>query len=215
MRSKFVAVVAIVLLSFLLSLYLYPQLPEKMATHWDEHGRVNGYSSKFWGAFLLPFTLVFLALLLLFIPHIDPLRHNIEEFRDYYEGFLIVFFLFMLSIHIQVLLWNLGVKINPLYPMSIGGGFLFYYIGIMLEKARRNWFIGIRTPWTLSSDEVWDKTHKLGAYVFKLAGILAFLGILVPSFAIYLILVPILGGSLYLILFSYLEYKKEEERSRV
>lgn len=215
MRSKYMAVVAIVLLSFLLTLYLYPQLPEKMATHWDAHGRVNGYSSKFWGAFLLPFTLVFLTLLLLFIPRIDPLRHNIEEFRDYYEGFLVVLFLFLLSIHIQVLLWNLGIKINPLYPMSIGGGFLFYYIGIMLEKAKRNWFIGIRTPWTLSSDEVWDKTHKLGAYVFKLAGVLAFLGVLVPSLAIYLILVPVLGGSLYLILFSYLDYKKEEEKSRV
>jgi uncharacterized membrane protein len=80
-----------------------------------------------------------------------------------------------------------------------------------MEKAKKNWFVGIRTPWTLSSENVWEKTHKIGAKLFKAAGITALLGVLAPAYSFFFILGPILAASLYLVLYSYLEYRKEKK----
>ena len=84
-----------------------------------------------------------------------------------------------------------------------------YSIGILLEKAKRNWFIGIRTPWTLSSDKVWDKTHKLGSKLYKYAAVFPLLGIVFQNYAFYLTIFSLVGVSLYLVVYSYLEFKKE------
>jgi uncharacterized membrane protein len=86
---------------------------------------------------------------------------------------------------------------------------LFYYSGILIENAKRNWFIGIRTPWTLSNDEVWDKTHKIGGKLFKLAGILALFAIFFERYAILVIVVPLIVVSIYTVVYSYLEYQKD------
>ncbi|MGQ9811085.1 MAG: SdpI family protein [bacterium] len=79
-------------------------------------------------------------------------------------------FIFMLSIHFQVILWNVGNKISPNLTLQLGIGLLCFYIGILLKNAKRNWFIGIRTPWTVSSEKVWDETHKIAGKLFKIAG---------------------------------------------
>jgi uncharacterized membrane protein len=86
---------------------------------------------------------------------------------------------------------------------------LFYYTGILIENAKRNWFIGIRTPWTMSSDKVWDKTHKIGGKLFKIAGVFTLLAIFFESFAVFFIVVPVISISIYTIVYSYFEYKKE------
>ncbi|MEM2728714.1 MAG: SdpI family protein, partial [Candidatus Bathyarchaeia archaeon] len=86
---------------------------------------------------------------------------------------------------------------------------LFFYIGILCENSRRNWFIGIRTPWTLSSDRVWEKTHRLGGKLFKAAGVIAMLGALIQEHAFILILAPIIFAAAYTIIYSYVEYQKE------
>jgi uncharacterized membrane protein len=87
---------------------------------------------------------------------------------------------------------------------------LFYSTGILIENAKRNWFIGIRTPWTMSSDKVWDKTHKLGGKLFKIVGILALLAIFFESYAILIIVVPVIIVSIYTIVYSYFGYQKEK-----
>ncbi len=91
-------------------------------------------------------------------------------------------------------------------------GILFYYAGILVENAKRNWFIGIRTPWTLSSEKVWDKTHKIGGKLFKIAGIIALLGILFQKYALFFVLVPIISVAIYTIVYSYFEYQKETKK---
>ena len=146
-------------------------MPEKMASHWNIKGEVDGYMSRFWGLFLMPFILFGLGLLFILILRIDPLKENIEKFKKYYDGFIILFFIFMLTIYFQVILWNLGIKIGPNVILPVGLGVLFFYVGILCENAKQNWFIGIRTPWTLSSEKVWDKTHKIVGKLFKIAGI--------------------------------------------
>ena len=209
MRKSEVIILGIVLLSFLVSIYFYPRSPEKVASHWNARGKVDGYMSKFWGLFLFPFVLLGLWLLFVAIPRIDPLKTNIEKFRKYFDGFIILFFIFMLSIHFQIILWNIGIKIKPNILFPIGFGILFYYGGILLENAKRNWFIGIRTPWTLSSEKVWSKTHKIGGKLFKIAGVIALFSILFQKYTIFFILVPVILIAVYTIVYSYIEYQKE------
>ena len=184
-------------------------MPEKIASHWNAQGQVDGYMSKFWGLFLMPMILVGLALLFVAIPRIDPLKANIEKFRKHYDGFIILFLIFMLSVHFQVMLWNFGIKISPNVIMPIGLGLLFFYIGILCENVKRNWFIGIRTPWTLSNEKVWDKTHKIGGKLFKIAGVVALVGVFFQSYALFFILTPVILITAYTVVYSYIEYQKE------
>jgi len=209
MRKSTIAVLVMILFSFVIGIYFYPQMPGKMASHWNAQGQVDGYMPKFWSLFLIPFILVGLALLFTAIPRIDPLKANIEKFIKYYDGLIILFFIFMLAVHFQVIFWNLGIKISPNTIFPIGIGILFFYIGILCENAKRNWFIGIRTPWTLSSERVWEKTHKIGGKLFKIAGIIAFVGVFFQNYALFFILVPVISFAAYTIIYSYFEYQKE------
>ncbi len=211
MRKSELFMLIIIIACFVIGIYLYPKMPEQMASHWNAQGKVDGYMSRFWGVFLMPFVFVGLALLFIAIPRIDPLKNNIEKFRKYYDGFIILFFIFMLLVYFQTILWNLGIEISPNLAFPILMGFLFFYIGVLLENAKRNWFIGIRTPWTLSSDKVWNKTHKLGSKMFKTAGIIALIGFLFQKYATYFILIPVLFAAFYLIVYSYFEYQKEKK----
>jgi len=209
MKKTGIIILAIILLSFIISIYFYPQIPERMASHWNARGQVDGYMSKFWGSFLVPLLLVGFVLLFIAVPKIDPLKANIEKFRKYFDGFIILLFVFMLLVHFQVILWNIGIKINFNIIIPISSAILFFYIGVLCENAKRNWFIGIRTPWTLSSEKVWEKTHKIGGKLFKLAGAIAFVGVFFQNYALFFVFVPVISVAAYTIIYSYIEYQKE------
>ena len=114
---------------------------------------------------------------------------------------------FFLYVHLLTAAWNLGARFNMVQFMSPAFSVLFYCCGVLLEKAQRNWFIGIRTPWTISNEEVWGKTHRLAGKLFKIAGIIALGGLILPDAAFYLVIFPILLFSLYITVYSYWEYK--------
>lgn len=209
MRKVTAAITGLVLLSFILSIYFYPHVPDQMATHWDSQGEVNGYMSKFWGSFFMPLLITGLVILFLVIPKIDPRKENIEMFRKHYEGFRLVLIIFLVLVHLHILLWNTGTQISPNAVIPLGIGLLFYYAGVLTENAEQNWFIGIRTPWTLSSEKVWKRTNRLGGKLFRIAGITAFSGVFFPEYAIYFILVPAVIVVVITVVYSYLEYKKE------
>jgi len=211
MKKTNIFIFIIILISFGIGIYFYPQFPDRVASHWNAQGQVDGYMSKFWGLFLLPIILLGMWLLFLVIPKIDPLKHNIEKFRKYFDAFIALVVLSLFYIYVLTILWNLGKTFDMGRAMMPAIGILFFYAGVLISHAKRNWFIGIRTPWTLSSDNVWDKTHKLGAKLFKIAGVIAFLGIFSQGAAIWLVLVPAIFFSLYIIIYSYFEYKKEEK----
>ncbi|MEL7663656.1 MAG: SdpI family protein [Methanosarcina mazei] len=209
MRKVTAAIIGLVLFSFILSIYFYPHVPDQMATHWDSQGEVNGYMSKFWGSFFMPLLITGLVILFLVIPKIDPRKENIEMFRKHYEGFRLVLIIFLVLVHLHILLWNTGTQISPNAVIPLGMGLLFYYAGVLTENAEQNWFIGIRTPWTLSSENVWKRTNCLGGKLFRIAGITAFSGVFFPEYAIYFILVPAVIVVVITVVYSYLEYKKE------
>jgi len=209
MRRNEIIILGIILLSFAIGIYFYPEMPDKMASHWNTQGKVDGYMSKFWGLFLMPIVSIGLLFLFILIPKIDPLKENIEKFRKYFDGFIVLMIAFLFYIYLLTVFWNIGIRFNMAQLMIPALGILFYYCGILVENAKRNWFIGIRTPWTLSSEAVWDRTHKIGGKLFKIAGIISFLGIFLPRYAILFVIIPAISVAVYTIIYSYFEYKKQ------
>lgn len=207
MRKRQWLILAIILASFAIGAYFLPWMPAKMASHWDINGDVNGYMPKVYALFLMPVISLALFGLFLIIPRIDPLRENIKKFRGYFDMFIAVLIFFMLYVYLLTILWNLGTKFNMGQMLMPAFGLMIYYCGVLMQNAKRNWFIGIRTPWTLSSEAVWNKTHQLGGRLFKIAGVLAFLGIFIPKYAFFFILVPVIGFSAFLFLYSYIKYR--------
>jgi len=208
MNKSEVVALGIILLSFIIGIYFYNQMPEKMAIHWNVKGEVDSYASKFLGLFLIPVILLMIFLLFIAIPRIDPLKQNIEEFRKYYNGFIILTIGFLFYTYILTILWNYGFRFSIAQLITPAFGILFYYCGILIENEKRNWFIGIRTPWTLSNEEVWNRTHRIGGRLFKLAGIISFAGVTLQKYALFFVLVPVLLISIYTVIYSYLEYQR-------
>jgi uncharacterized membrane protein len=119
----------------------------------------------------------------------------------------------MFIIHGASILINLGYNINLILIMALAIGIFFFYLGILLEKTKRNWFIGIRTPWTISSDYVWDKTNKLGGKLFKICGVICIVGVFFGNLAIWFILVPIIFSAVFLIFYSYIQFRGLHKKS--
>ena len=207
------AIIAGLILTFLVSLAAYPVLPDQVVSHWNAAGEPDGSMGKLAGIGLVPLIMVALVALLLFLPRVDPLRENYAAFRDWYDGFILAFVLFMLAIQCEIILWSLGYRISMNLVMPVLVGLLFLYCGFFLERVEPNWFAGIRTPWTLSSPTVWKKTHLLGGKLFKIAGIVSCAGSLVPDLAVWFILVPVLASALATVVYSYYAFRQEQERS--
>ena len=208
MRRSEIIFLGLVLLSFLIGFYFYPQMPERVASHWNASGQVDDYMPRFWGVFFMPFMLLGMSLLFIAVPRIDPLKQNIEQFRRYFDVFIILVLVFMIAVYLQTILWNKGIQISLNVTLPIGLGLLFYYTGILVENAKMNWFIGIRTPWTLSNEVVWDKTHKVGGKLFKIAGLIGLAGVFFQPYAVYFIFIPALSVALITVVYSYIAYKQ-------
>lgn len=210
-RTTTIITLLLILIATVAGLLLWNQLPDQMASHWNANDEVDGYMSKFWGVFMMPLVTLGLFLLFLVIPNIDPNKANIAEFRESFNLFIVLFVVFMLYVHGLTLAWSLGYtgfKISTALLPAMG--LLFIFIGFMLRKAKRNFFIGIRTPWTLSSDTVWEKTHKLGAVLFMASGALAFIGGLFGGMiAFWMLFVPLIGSVIFLLVYSYVLYQRE------
>jgi len=202
-------IVGLIVVSFLIGAYLHPYMPEKMASHWDANSNVDSYMSRFWGLFLMPIISTILFLVFILIPKIDPLKENIEKFRGYFDVFILLLIGFLFYLYMLTLLWNLGYRFNIIQLLAPAFGLIIFYAGVMMENAKQNWFIGVRTPWTLTSENVWNKTNRLAGKLFKVAGVLAALGTVLPEYAILLILVPVILAAIYPVIYSYQEYQLE------
>lgn len=207
-RPRIVGVGAIVL-GFLASVAVYPDLPAQMADHWAAGGGVNGSSSRLVGAFELPVIAAGVYALMLISPRIDPRKQNIEAFRGVYEWFAAGMAWFLLYTHGLVLLWNLGVRPPIGAALAPAIAAVFYATGLLIERAEPNWIAGVRTPWTLDDSDVWEETNQRAALAFKLAGVCALGGLLVPDAAIVFFLVPVLFAVGYVTIYSFVAYRRQ------
>jgi len=211
-RSTLIVSLVFIAAAVALSLAVFGRLPEPMASHWDVNDQVNGTTTRFWGAFLMPILAAVMLVLFLVIPGIDPLKANIAKFRGFFNTFIALIMAFLLYLHVLSILWNLGVQNFRMSAALLPAlGLLFAFAGLMMRRAKRNFFIGIRTPWTLASDRVWDETHRLGAVLFIASGFLALVGAFFPgSVACWLVLGPILASTAVVIVYSYLLWRREQ-----
>ena len=210
-RATTILVLLMVIAATIVGVVLWNRLPDLMASHWGPNDEVNGYISKFWGVFLMPLITLGMLVLFLIIPSIDPLKANIAQFRDVFNLFITLIVAFMVYIYFLTLRWNLGYTDFGISKAMLPAlGILFFFVGYMLRKAKRNFFIGIRTPWTLSSDRVWDETHRLGSVLFMISGALAFIGSFLGGMtAFWFLFAPLMISTLITLVYSYLLYQRE------
>jgi len=189
------------------SVLVGPRLPETMVTHWDAVGQPDDTMSKCWGQFFVPLLTLGVVALVLLSPRIDPKRENVEAFRPLYNEFVVLLIAFLAVTHGVVLAVNLGYDVPISSVVFAGVGLVVFYTGRLLANAEQNWVVGIRTPWTLSDEQVWERTHDVGATLFKLSGVLAFLGAFSPRYGAALAVGPVLLSSLALVAYSYYLYE--------
>ncbi len=168
---------------------VYSKMPETVATHWNAAGEADGFSSRLTGALLGPASASLIWLVMWLIPKISPKGFQTHEFSSVIHVFQVVMVIFMLGVGAIVVLTALGYEISTERIVPAATGLLFIILGNYFAKVRKNFFVGIRTPWTLASDEVWARTHRMAGYCFVLGGLaLVVLGItgagLIPLLAI-------------------------------
>lgn len=199
----------IIFISFFLAFYFYNKIPgDVVATHWGTNNQVNGYSSKFVGLFITPIISIFLLVVFSVLPKVDPYKKNFSQFSKYFQNFINIIFIFLFYIYCLTLFWNLGYSFNMIQFLSPGLALIFYYAGVLTSHARRNWFVGFRTPWTMSSPKVWEKTHQVGGKLFKLIAFITLLSLIFPNLSIFFILIPVFIVVIFIFIYSYFIYQK-------
>ncbi|MDD4238212.1 MAG: SdpI family protein [Desulfotomaculaceae bacterium] len=199
----------LIVAALVLGVVVYPQLPEQVASHWNYRGEVDGYSSRCWGAFGIPLLTAGIYLGMLLVPLIDPRRQNYEKFAGAYRVIKAVLVIFMTGIHLIVILSALGFQVPVDKAVMTGMSLLILIIGNYMGQFRHNYFVGIKTPWTLASEEVWQKTHRLGGRLWVAAGILGLAGTLLGGPAGGLVLALALALAVIVpFVYSYLEFRR-------
>ena len=188
---------------------LYPSLPEQIPTHWNAQGEVDGYMKKPGGVIIMPAMAVFTFVIMKLIPVISPKGFRIDKFSDVFGVLQVTLVGFMSIVAILVLMEARGLDVRINEMIIAGTGLLFVIIGNYLGRVRKNFFIGIRTPWTLASDEVWNRTHRIGGRLFILSGVIIWIGAILRlpltwtvGVAVGLVLIPVV--------YSYFLYRKIE-----
>ncbi|MDY6779474.1 MAG: DUF1648 domain-containing protein [Halobacteria archaeon] len=208
LRWSYAVGAAVVVVSLVVSAVSYPSLPSEMVVHWDASGTPDGGMSKPLAVLLLPALSAVVLVVLAALPRIDPLGENIEEFRKEYDGLVVVMSGFLGYVHLLVVLLNTGYDFEIIRALSPAVAALYYYVGVVIESAERNWFVGIRTPWTLSDERVWRETHDRAGTLLKLSSVVALGGLVFPDRATLFLVAPVALVAAYATLFSYLMYRR-------
>ncbi|HNV01443.1 MAG TPA: SdpI family protein [archaeon] len=207
-KILYTTIIGLILVLFVASFYFAPMIPETVAVHWNASGVADGYAGKDFGLYFLPILTIIIAVILVFIPKLDPLKKNILESWNKYLTMVIFFIGFMGYLHFLTIYWNLGNQFNFSTFIAPAFGVLFFYIGWFIKDVKQNYFVGIRTPWTLNNKEVWEKTHKFGGKLFQLSGIIAILGMFFENISIFLIIAPVILSAIIITIYSYIEFRK-------
>ncbi len=162
------------------SLAVYSRLPERVAIHWNIEFEPNGYASRLAAAGVLPLLMIAIPVLVAVAVRTDPRRESHEKHRDTLWAVINLLVVMLGALHVLMLGLALGWPIDSARAFPILAGALFVGIGNLMPRVRPNWLVGIRTPWTLSSDRVWQATHRVGAWAMIGGGVLLAVGGLQP-----------------------------------
>lgn len=208
-KKSIITMWVLAFISPVMFLAAYSYLPESVPIHWNAQGQVDNYGSKAMAAFLF-FLPLLLALMFQFLPKIDPKKQNYVKFQKYYDIFAIFFIAFFVVVN--------GVMLTEILKpgtlsiglvISIGVSLMLIVLGNMMGKIKHNYFMGIKTPWTLADPDVWNKTHRVGGIMWVVIGILALITSFISTVIFSVILlVGALGSTVVLYILSYVWFKK-------
>ena len=170
MRSRWLGIVA-ALAAAIVSIAFWSKLPPEVVTHWNLLGKANGSSSRAWAVLAGPGIILGLTLLFQVVPRIDPRRENYDKFREVYWLVVNGFLLCLLVLHLAILASGSGAVVSVQRVMAGCLAVLMLVLGNSLGRIRPNWFMGVRTPWTLDNPEVWRRTHRVAAWLLVGAGV--------------------------------------------
>lgn len=209
MRSRWFGLI-VVALAAAVSVWAYPRLPDTVVTHWNLRGEPDGHSSRLGAVLFMPLLILGVAVLFNVLPKLDPRRANYEKFRDSYWLIANAVIVFALVAHGLLLGSGMGYAVHIDRLLPLGVGLLLAFLGNYLTRVEPNWFLGIRTPWTLSSDAVWRKTHRTGGWLFVVGGLVIAGGAFAPRSVFF----PIMTGTLVVVCVipvvqSYVLWKRE------
>jgi len=187
--------------------------PDRIPTHWNLRGEVDGYGGKTTGLLLMPAMGVGLYVLMLFLPRIDPGRANYGRFTGAYYLIRASVLVFLAIFYGFTHLWMRGIQLDANKFVGITVGALLILLGNLFGKIRPNWFVGMRTPWTLSSKRAWTRTHRLAGWVLIAGGVtIMAAGFLGSAAAVIVSVVVMVGGLGWAAVYSYLVWRKDPDR---
>lgn len=198
---------------FVAAALIWPKSPESFPVHWGIDGQVDRYGGRVEGLLFLPILSVVLYGLMLFLPRLDPGRLNYARFAGAYYTIRAVTMTLLAVLYTVMLLAARGVPVDMTRFVGLAIGGMLFVMGNVLGKVRPNWFVGVRTPWTLSSKRAWTRTNRLEGWVFVVGGIaLMGAGVIRTPAAMTAAFAILMTGTLGAIVYSYFVWKSDPDR---
>jgi uncharacterized membrane protein len=194
-----------------LSAAVYPRLPERMPVHWTLSGEVDRFGTRIEGVWLVPAVMVAVWLATRLLPRIDPRQANYAKMQSTYDFVVAAILTVMLAMHVVVLAAGLGyvVPMRRFLPLLFGA--FFVALGNVLPRTRPNWWFGVRTPWTLSSDRVWTRTHRVAGYAMTATGVVVLVAAALPGvWPLVLAIAVAVVAAFWMVLYSYVAWRQEK-----
>lgn len=203
--------IAIIAAQIIVSIVSYPMLPPMVPSHWNAAGQINGYMPRLLYVIFEPGLSIVLFLVLRGVMYIGPTIGQASAKRanrTIINLILVAILLFMLILQLTITAIALGAHIDMTLIIGLSVSVLFIFLGNYLGKLRRNFWAGIRTPWTLASDTVWERTHRLGGWLFVAAGLLGILTSFVPFLRLWGLLAAAVLAVIIPSIYSYFAYRR-------
>jgi len=213
-QRYYLGAAAVILAMLIATAVAHPQLPETVPIHWNAHGQANGWGPR-WSLFLWgPGIMAAIVLLFAALPWLSPRKFEVDSFRSTYLYIMIVLVSMLAYIHMLALAAGLGVAID-VGRAAIGGVCLsIALLGNVLGKVRRNFYIGIRTAWTIADERVWNKTHRLAAKSCFACGLIGLMAVILRA-PFWLPLAMVITGPMIPAICSLVFYKQLERRGEL
>lgn len=216
-RGYWAVAIGLTALVWAVSAWYYPSLPQRVPTHWNIHGQVDGYGDKQWAVFMMPAFIVIMLAIFAFLPALSPKQFEVDSFRSTYLFILVIVVALFAHVQAVILLatWQEvggGAKWIDVGRALLGGIFVFFALmGNVMGKVRKNFYIGIRVPWTLASDRVWNDTHRLAAWTWVGGGVVGLI-IVLTGLPLPLAVGALLASVFVPVVYSFVHYKALERR---
>lgn len=212
--KKELPAIVLVLIIIAITLALYPHYPDRLAIHWNLRGEVDGYADKtVLNAMMMPLVTVAIMGLMLFFPFIDPKQEKYALFDQPYRTIRFAVVALFCLVQGSTIMTYIGHPVpNQKFAPAVLS-LLIIVMGNLMGKIRQNWVIGVRLPWTLAREDVWNRANRLGGKLFVASGLLGLVSVLLfPAWAEVLLVGSLLLAAVITILYSVVIFRKPEAK---